>query len=255
MGSPSEKEADLQARVERLEQLLAILQGQSGALGLQTPGAARNVINSALPAYTYSNGVITGNAVGAMGAKDGVLNVANDVVFLPGGIAVVASQQGAYVVTNPGSATEAFVLTRVSWMPEGATIKTGYLVRMGGEGTVFQNTVWESMAVAEEFVVGAIDSQFFPQKVEIRAQLVGGQIAGLATVPILSTSSYIGLTRAVFDTGAATVMYAATVGGVEGITPGYLGTAALTVQAVIAAGTINAADVSTLHILITNGQR
>ena len=77
----------------------------------------------------------------------------------------------------------------------------------------------------------------------------------LPPMPILSTSSYIGLTRAVFDTGAATVMYAATVGGVEGITPGYLGTAALTVQAVIAAGTINAADVSTLHILITNGQR
>lgn len=234
---------------------------QAGAAAFDEEQRARNVITLALPAYTYVAGVITGNAVGAMGAQDTVVNVAGDIVFLPGGIATALAHQGAYVVTAPGTAATVMVLTRVGWMPEAAVLFSGFQVRMGGEGAVFQNTIWQAMLAANTFIVGTTNSEFFPIEVSGQNGMGGGAPTGtftIANIPILSALSSISLTRTSMVTAALTVEYvSAAVGApaVSGITPGVLGTGAVRVEAAIAAGTINAADGSTLNWTIYNGQR
>lgn len=242
----------LHERIERLEHLVAM--AAAGNIVTSEEQRARNVVTVALPAYTYVAGVITGNAAGAIGAQDGVVNVAGDSVFLPAGIATAAAHQGAYVVTAPGGAG-VFVLTRVDWMPEGAVLTSGFEVRLGGEGTVFQNTIWQAMTNADTFIVGTTDSQFFPQEVSGLSVLEAGTFT-IATVPILAASTFIGFSRQLANTSVLTVGgYHATVAGVDGITPGNLGTAAAVVQAAVAAGTINNADISTLRWTIRNQQR
>ena len=249
--------AFIRTRIEALETLVkrALASGSAAAAALGAPDlVARNVITVALPAYTYVAGVITGNANGSMGAQDGVANAAGDLVFLPGGIAVAPLEQGLYTVIRPGSAGTTFQLERVGGMAEGSILPSGTQVRMGGEGATFQNTVWAAMLVAEFFTVGVTDSEFYPRETTVRVTLVNGTI-NINGVPVLSASSGVAISRALFDTGAATVMYAPTSAGADGITPGYLGTANTVVQGVIAEGTINAADLSQLHVTIFNGQR
>lgn len=245
----------LHERIERLEHLVAM--AASGNIVTAEEQRARNVATLALPAYTYVAGVITANAVGAMAAQDGVANVAGDIIFLPGGIAVAAAEQGAYVVTNPGAAGAVMVLTRVDWMPEGAVLTSGFQVRIGGEGATFQNTIWQAMTNANTFTVGTTDSQFFPREVTVLVPLpVNTGTVVINTLPILSASSGVYISRHTGVTPTLTVGgYHPTDANANSIVAGYLGTAAVTVQATIGAGTVNVDDDSTLHVTIINQQR
>lgn len=213
---------------------------------------ARAVATSALAAYTYVAGVITANANGALGSVfDGVAVAAGDVVFLPGGIAAALADQGAYQVTSLGGAGSKFVLARVDWLPDASVQKSGFQIQIGGEGTVFKNTTWKAMLGADTFTVGTTDAKFFPIQVSGQSTLVAGTFT--ISVPVFSAKSNVDLARVTANTSSLTTGgYCPTVAGASGITPGVLGTGQVVVQACVAAGTINNADISTLNWTVTN---
>lgn len=200
---------------------------------------ARTVVTAnvaSLAAYTVaSNG-------------DGVTPVAGDTVLLVA--QTTAAQNGPYVVGTV--ATGVAPLVRPDWFAAASTQKSGAVIIVGGEGTVFKNTSWRAMVAADTFVVDTTDGKFYPTRVSGSTALVAGTFT-ISTVPVFSTKSVVTLTRAVANTSTSTTGgYAPTVAGATGVTTGVIGTAAVVVQACVAAGTINNADISTLNWTIDN---
>lgn len=221
------------------------------------PGfASQYVLNPELASGSgafRARGVVTANvaslAAFAVGTNtDGITFVAGDVVILTA--QTTAAQNGPYVVGTVGGGNAPLV--RPDWFPSGSTQKTGLKIQVGGEGTVFKNTTWRAMLAADSFVVDTTDGKFYPENVSGKTALVAGTFT-ISTVPVFSANSQIVLTRAVANTSTATTGgYHATNGGADGITPGVIGTASVIVQATVAAGTINNADISTLHWTVIN---
>jgi len=181
-------------------------------------------------------------------ACDGLTLVEGDVVLLAA--QTTAAQCGPYVVgaVSGGNAP----LTRPAWWAAGSTQKTGAQIKLGAEGTVFKNTTWQAMHASDSIVVDTTDPEFYPLSVSGTTALVAGTFT-ISTVPVFSSKSQVTLTRSVANTSAATTGgYHPTVGGADGITTGKIGTAAVVVEATVAAGTKNAADISTLHWTINN---
>ena len=213
--------------------LLAAAEGSGSTFRARNIAAAGNV--ASLAAFT-----VAGN--------DGVTNVAGDVVILPD--QTTAAQNGPYVVGVVAAGVAP--LTRPSWWSTGAVFKSGITIAVGGEGTVFKNTAWKAMVAADSFTVGTDDPKLYPTRVSGKTALVAGTFT-ISTVPIFSANSAIHLERAVANTSTATTGgYHPTSGGADGITPGIRGTAAAIIQACVAAGTLNNADISTLHWTIDN---
>jgi hypothetical protein len=123
---------------------------------------ARAVITS-LAAYTAAGGTLTANAVGLIGAQDGVTLVAGDVVLLPTDKATAAKDAGPYVVVNPGAAGAKFVLTRPSWYPTGGVELSGQIIVIGAEGTLYGGSEWKSLVAAATFVVDTTDGAWYPR--------------------------------------------------------------------------------------------
>ena len=94
---------------------------------------------------------------------------------------------------------------------------------------------------------------WFPRSVSLSVALTAGTVT-ISSVPILSvTKSNVLLTRQIANTSVATDGgYHPTVAGATGLTAGVVGTAAAIIEATVLAGTINAADISTLHATIIN---
>ena len=96
------------------------------AQGLIVKDSCRGATAAALAAYTYANGTagvgatITANANGALILDTSVTVVATDRVLVKNETAGNAAYNGIYVVTNPGSAGAAFVLTRAADMNQAA---------------------------------------------------------------------------------------------------------------------------------------
>lgn len=212
---------------------------------------ARAVQTAALAAYTNVAGVITANANGALSTADGVTLAAGDLLFLPAGIAAAAADAGVYTVTSLGSGGSKFVLTRVDWLASGSIQKSGFQVKIGGEGTVYKSTTWQALLAADTFTVDTTDAKFFPLQVSGQTVLVAGTFT--ISVPVFSAKSNVDLARVVANTSTATTGgYCPTSGGATGITTGNMGTGAVIIQACVAAGTINNADISTLNWTVTN---
>lgn len=180
--------------------------------------------------------------------NDNVANVAGDVVLLVG--QTTAAQNGPYVVGTVSGTTAP--LTRPSWWSSGTVLKTGKGVQLGSQGSTYKNTTWLAMrSGGDTFTVDTDDPQLYPQEVSFQIALVGGS-TGAISAPIRSLKTGVAISRTTANTSAATVMYAATVGGATGLVAGAIGTGSLTVEACVAAGTKNAADISTLNITIFN---
>lgn len=207
----------------------------------------RACIPSALGAYTNVNGVLTENANGAIGTQDGVTLAVGDLVLLPNGVAASAVDAGIYQVTALGSAGAKFVLTAAPEWQIGFTVlpKTEVLV---SEGTLYANTTWVVTNTGRANLVGTASFTFYPRQVIQSLTLVAGTTT-ITNVPIFSAlKTCIVAERTTANTTASTISYN-TIGGK---TAGALGTATLTFQACVAAGTINNADISTLAVMVTN---
>ncbi len=145
-------------------------------------------------------------------------------------------------------------LTRNPQLPAGlvlgstaATHGVRTMVRVSS-GDVFSNTMWFDTA-ASGSVIGATDPGYYPESVTQKVTLVNGA-ATIINVPILSASK-----TGVIPVRSTANTCAATDGGyvLNGDpTPGKLGTASVPIMASVLAGTINVADISTLHVTITN---
>ena len=208
---------------------------------------ARAVVTS-LAAYTGTGtGVLTGSANGAIATQDGVTLAVGDQILIPTGTAnVTAVDAGPWVVTTLGTAGTKYVLSRPDWWAHGLAFPSGAVIEIGGEGTFWAGTSWKGFAAAG--VVDTNDPQFFPGRVTQSVVLVAGTKT-IANVPILSaTRTGVEMTRTTANTSTLTT------GGYQTttFTPGALGTASLVIQAAVAAGTINVADVSTLALTIIN---
>jgi hypothetical protein len=174
---------------------------------------------------------------------DGLTYVAGQRVLLVG--QTTKSQNGVYVVGVV--AAGAAPLTRPADFATGAVVPSGRVVQVS-EGTLFSNSEWK-ITTTGNITVDTTSFDMYPREVTQQLALVAGTTT-ISNVPILSAtkSNFISI-----RTTAATSTL--TVGGyqvVGTITPGIVGTASVTVDATVAAGTINVADVSTLNITVLN---
>lgn len=221
-------------------------------LGASSPYQLNPLLLASALSTRIARNVVTANvanlAAYVVAGNDGVTNIAGDLILLSA--QTTAAQNGPYIV---GVVAGTAPLTRPAWFATGSTQKQGIQVVVGSEGTVFKNTTWQSMnPAAQSVVVGTTDPMFYPKSVSGASVLIAGTFT-ISTVPVLAVTSAIHLNRSVANTCVATDGgYHATVAGAQGITPGIIGTAAVIVQATVLAGTINNADISTLHWTINN---
>lgn len=129
--------------------------------GIRTKPTATAATAAALPTSNYANGTagvgatLTAQAVGAL-TVDSYLVKANDLVLVKNEVA--GFRNGLYVVTNPGSASVAWVLTRAAGM-DIASEFTGGLIAVEDEGSTNANTLW-LCNVSTAIVVGTTSITF-----------------------------------------------------------------------------------------------
>jgi hypothetical protein len=200
----------------------------------------RNIVNgniADLAAYTVASDAAR---------NDATLNVEGDLVLLVA--QSTAAQNGLYTVGTVAAGTAP--LTRHWGMFTGHIFEKDDFEFVVGEGTVFAHSKWFNSAAG---TIGTNDPACFPESVTISQALVAGT-ATITSIPVLSvTKTGFTLTRRVANTSTLTVGgYCVSTGGANGVTAGALGTASVVIEACVAAGTINAADISTLNITVTN---
>lgn len=199
-----------------------------------------------------ARGVVFANvaslAAFAVAANDGITYVQGDVVLLTA--QTTASQNGPYVVGAVAGGNAP--LTRPAWWNAGAPIIPGQVIQVGGEGTIFGGSEWKALC-AKSKVVDTDDPVFYPRTCKGTVTLVAGTITLGATQGLFlksTTASAVMLTRNTANTSTATT------GGyqapVASRTAGVSGTAAVVIQAAVAAGTLNNADVSSIDFLVQN---
>lgn len=95
--------------------------------GLDVKQSVKLATNAALPAYTHLSGVLTGSANGVL-SIDGANPLVGNRILVKNETSSNAPYNGIYDVTNPGSPSEAFVLTRSSDANESAEVTPGLFV-------------------------------------------------------------------------------------------------------------------------------
>lgn len=197
---------------------------------------ARAVMTTtAVASYTGSGtGVLTGGSNAALVAQDGVTLAVGDVVMLQGGtlgsLAITAADVGPYVVTALGSGTAPFVLTRPSWWQNGEIVPTGKTVKIGPEGTLFGSTDWTSWA-APGCVIGTTDPKVYPDRVISQVTVTNGVVAlANGTCPPLRSASKSVVIPTVVALASGSQTGITSLAPLA-ITPGYTGTAAVTITA------------------------
>lgn len=195
---------------------------------------ARNVVNgdiADLAAYTVAS-----NAA----VNDATLNVEGDVVLLVAQATV--AQNGLYRVgvVSTGTAPLTRVALKSTFLADQFEVNVSV-------GTRFAHTKWFNSAAG---TLGTNDPAFFPESVTVSQVLTAGTAAAITGIPLLSaTKSNVIYTRtATGGTLTNTVGYQT----VPAPTPGAIGTASIVPMAVVAAGTIQNLDTSTLLVTVVN---
>ena len=172
---------------------------------------------------------------------DGVTYVAGDRVLLVG--QTTKSQNGIWVVGTVTSGTAP--LTRPLDFASGAVLLAGQVFQVS-EGTLYSNSEWKIITTGA-ITVDTTTFDAYPRYVEQEISLTSGA-ATITNVPIISsTKVLITFLRVNPSSTSSTIMY-----GPGSLTPGIVGTVSLTIQAEVAAGTLNSSDASTLNVGITN---
>jgi hypothetical protein len=95
--------------------------------GLDVKQSVKLTTDAALPAYTHLDGVLTGSSVGVL-LIDGANPLAGNRILVKDETSSNAPFNGIYDVTNPGSGSEAFVLTRSSDANDSGEVTPGMFV-------------------------------------------------------------------------------------------------------------------------------
>lgn len=212
-------------------------------------------VATSIPAGTITNGVYTATANGAFStAQDGVTLAVGDKFILPAGtittLVVTAAQAGVYQVTSLGGASAKWTFQLAPSWQLGATITPETEVRVGGEGTLFKGTKWYADPASASKIVGTDDPVLYPREVTQTVTL-SSSAATITNVPIKSAtkSNVIASLAAVGGTTTSTIGW----GIIVAPTPGGIGTATTTVNAIASGGTKNGtSDTSQLIVTIIN---
>ncbi len=182
-------------------------------------------------------------------AIDGVTPVAGDRILVAnqgaGGVASIAN--GIYIAS-----AGTWVLAP-DW--NSTSVKSGMMIEVS-EGTAFGNTSWKLTTSQTTTTngppglisVGTNAISFYPRFASVEAQTLVNSAVTVTSIPIFSTKSEITFRRVTPVGTATTIQY-----NPSAVTPGGVGTASLTMQAQVAAGTASATpDTSTGVISVTN---
>ncbi len=192
----------------------------------------------------YSNQSLTAFVVGA-----------TDLTFVAGDIVLLAAQTtaadcGLYVV---GTVATTAPLTRLATMPLGMVGQNGCIVEVS-EGTIWKGSTWKAMATTTGgFVVGTNDPNFYPRVCKGTLTLSSGTYTLGSTEGLFLLSTTTSPVNLTLNTAGGTVT--STVGLRAAVTSrvaGKSGTGQVIALAIVAAGTINSADNSTVDWLATN---
>ncbi len=180
-------------------------------------------------------------------AQDGITYVAGDRVLLAN--QTTAAENGIYMVGTVATGTAP--LTRTTDWAAAAAIANGSVIEVS-EGTLFAGSTWKAMCTGA-CVIATDDPLFYPRTCRGILTLASGTKTLGATEGLFLFS----LTRSTIDAGFNTAggTVTSTVGwrcASAGRTAGKSGTAALTIIAIVAAGTIDAANNSTMDWKVTN---
>lgn len=206
----------------------------------------------------YARGAVLANvadlAAFAVAGNNGLTYAQGDRVLLTA--QTTAAQCGLYVVGEVAAGVAP--LTRAPDMPSGLVLPPGVVVQTGSGQTEYNGAAWKAMTTQSGgATIGTHDPLFYPQHFRMKVTLASGTYtigAGSTATPdealFLAATANVQATRnTVGGTVTSTIMYAA---ADAGRTAGKVGTAALVVNAVVAAGTVNSADTSTVDVLVTN---
>jgi hypothetical protein len=214
---------------------------------------ARVVITSLGANTGTTTGVLTVTATGALAAQDGVALATGDLVFIQPGTTnlAAASDAGPYVVNVGGTGLHP-TFTRPSWWQTAATMLVGQVVHVGGEGTVFRGTAWKNFC-AKGKVVDTDDAVWYVGRFVEQTTFAGGDNGAHTYAPSVGILDAVHSAVMANMTAPGGTMTAAVNIYVDAITPGYTGTATMTIQAYSAAfATNSAAGTYKLNVLTVN---
>ena len=198
----------------------------------------RLVAAVALAAYTNVAGTLTMNANGALATIDGVAPAVGDRILLAAGAA--GADNGVYTVVSLGGAAAKPSFTLALDYANGAVVaEMEFLV---SEGTAYGHSKWR-LTTQGAIVVGTTSVAFYPQFLKGTATLIAGTVT--VSGPVLAGASVL-LTRNTANTSSLTT------GGYACITRTAAFAGSLVLNAQVAAGTINVADISTVDYLASN---
>lgn len=228
----------------------ASLVGVYDALGIitaTTTEAALAEIVGQLPIYARGVSITdVANLAAFVVSNNGVTYAAGDVVLLAN--QTTAAQCGVYVV---GTVSGTAPLTRHPRFPAAAAWRNGQVVHVS-EGTLFAGSTWKAM-VTGSAVIATNDPLFYPQNVRGTLTLSSGTKTLGATEGLYIFSTTKSSVELTFNTAGGTrtltIMYGS---AVADRTAGKSGTAAAIVLAVVAAGSIQNQDNSTVDFCVTN---
>jgi hypothetical protein len=223
--------------------------GQGGApAGVTADDSARAVATN-LAAGSFSGGVWTATANGALATQDGVTLAVGDKIVLPLGtlttLVVGAADSGPYVVTSLGGASSKVVLTRTAKFAHGAIITPRTRVVVGPEGTNYKNTVWVAKPATYAKVVGTDDPLMFPEEMIIPLTCASGT-ATTTLCPLRAAGLFfIGIDWTGGSPAATTTSIQASTQ-----TPGGIGTASIVIQEQSHLGTLVATGTATATVIV-----
>jgi hypothetical protein len=176
--------------------------------------------------------------------RDGVTYVAGDRVLLVS--QTTKSQNGIWVVGAVASGSAP--LSRPDDFTHGDSIPAGMHIAVS-EGTLFANTTWK-VTTTGVLVVDTTLFDMYPEQVIQTVPLVGSTVT-ISNVPIYSAtkSQCVAVLQTPGGTDTGTVGY----GTIGAMTPGIVGTASVTIDALASGMTKNGtSDTSTITVMISN---
>ncbi len=176
-------------------------------------------------------------------SNDGLTYVAGDQVLLYAQTA--AKENGPYVVGTV--AVGVAPLTRPTWWPDTAVVKTGAKITVGGEGTLFGPSDWKVCAASAAIVVGTDSAALFPRYVGQQVSLTAG-VKSITNVPVLSATK----STAIIDLITATTATSTTMYTTSSFAASTTGAGTVIVISKVNGATLSTLDGSTLNVGICN---
>lgn len=195
--------------------------------GLDVKQSVRLATNAALPTYTYSSGVITASANGAL-TLDGTTLGSSDVgirVLVKNETSTNAPYNGIYVVTAEGDGSNPFVLTRASDANENSEVTPGLFVFVE-QGTNWADSGWV-LTTDGTINLGSTNLTF------VQFSAAGQSIAGNGLTKTGNTIDAVGTTDRI-TVNADSIDIAST----------YVGQSSITTLGTITTGTWNGTDIA-----------